>query len=382
MRFFKDYFVKGKFGNLLRSRFIPYSILGEEARRLLAEVSAADRAIFFQDVKMIYHAIADNLSKHLPLKNMLLKDLHVLNPTLKSKDDLPDAMVRIARAIPKLLSQSEIDRVRYESMMYTAEDIQESWHIKNKFQDSDGNTHIEYHRVDFYWNKVLSITAHSGLPKYPVLSKLIKNVLILSHGNSDVERGFSINEHLVTEDRTLLSQSSINGLRSTLDGIHFFGSGTAHMVPIKAEMIRAVQKAKSLYNEEQLSLKKIVDAEKEAEEANKNFNQEIKILIEQEHELLSKQKELQDNQKKAQLLIGEGHERLDNALKKGDIIDAQAANALIGAGDEKVKSISEELIKVTNELIKIQSKRKNAFSHAQSFNNKKQKIMTTADDHF
>jgi len=113
---------------------------------------------------------------------------------------------------------------------------------------------------------------------------------------------------------------------------------------------------------------------------HKNTNDEMKKLIDQEQQLLSKQKSLQDEQKKAQLLVGEGRQRLDNALKKVDTIDAQAANALIGAGDEKVKSISEELIKVTDELIKIQSKRKNAFSHAQSSNNKKQKVITTVND--
>jgi hypothetical protein len=38
--------------------------------------------------------------------------------------------------------------------------------------------------------------------------------------------------------------------------------------------------------------------------------------------------------------------------------------------------ILQELIKVTDELIKIQSKKKNVFSHAQSFTNKKQKMIT------
>ena len=74
----------------------------------------------------------------------------------------------------------------------------------------------------------------------------------------------------------------------------------------------------------------------------------MKKLIDREHQLLFKQKSLQDEQKKAQLLLGEDRQRLDNALKKDDIIDAQAASALIGAGDEKVKLISEELIKVTD----------------------------------
>ncbi|CAF1496057.1 unnamed protein product, partial [Rotaria magnacalcarata] len=200
----------------------------------------------------------------------------------------------------------------------------------------------------------LSLTTSFGLPKYPTLSKIVKNILIISHGNSDVERGFSINEHIITENRTLLSLSSINGLRSTWDAIKFYGAGSPHRVPIKIDMIRAVQKSKSVYNQEQLSLKSLADREKEQSEKHEHTNEEMKKLIDRENQLLSKQKGLHDKQKKAQLLVGESRQRLDNALKKADIINAQAANALIGAGDEQGKLISDELFKITDELSKIQ----------------------------
>ncbi|CAF3455348.1 unnamed protein product, partial [Rotaria sp. Silwood2] len=352
---------------------------GEEARRLLVDVSASDCATFFHDVKMIYHAIADNLKKHLPLKNTFLKDLHVLDPASRTKEDSADTMIRVGRAIPKLLSNAEINRIRHEFMMYAAETIDQSWYIKNKYHDSDGNNHTEYQQIDYYWNKVLSLTTSFGLPKYPTLSKIVKNILIISHGNSDVESGFSINEHIVTENRTLLSLSSINGLRSTWDAIKFYGVRSPHRVPIKIDMVRAVQKSKSVYNQEQLSLKSLADREKEQSEKREHTNEEMKKLIDRENQLLSRQKGLQDEQKKAQLLAGEGRQRLDNALKKADIIDAQAANALIGAGDEQVKLISDELFKITHELLKIQSKRKNVLSHVQK---KKQNMTTTANDQF
>ena len=61
------------------------------------------------------------------------------------------------------------------------------------------------------------------------------------------------------------------------------------------------------------------------------------------------------------------------------MLDAQAANALIGAGDEQGKSISEEMKKVADELLKIQSKRKNAFAHGNSAD-KKKKTTTAIDD--
>ncbi|CAF3588591.1 unnamed protein product [Rotaria socialis] len=350
--------------------------IGEEARRLLVDVSASDRATFFHDVKSIYHAIADNLKKYLPLKNTFLKDLHVLDPASRTKQDSADTMIRVGRAIPKLLSNAEIDRIRYEFMMYVAETIDQSWYIKNKYHDSDDNNHTEYQQIDYYWNKTLSLTTSFGLPKYPTLSKIVKNILIISHGNLDAERGFSINEHIVTENRTLLSLSSINGLRSTWDAIKFYGVGSPHRISIKIDMIRAVQKSKSVYNQEQLSLKSLANREKEQSDKHEHTNGEMKKLIDRENQLLSKQKGLHDKQKKAQLLVDEGRQRLDNALKKADIIDAQAANALIGAGDEQVKLISDKLFKITDELLKIQSKRKNVLSHVQ---NKKQKMTATSE---
>ena len=90
----------------------------------------------------------------------------------------------------------------------------------------------------------------------------------------------------------------------------------------------------------------------------------MKKLIDREHQLLSKQKTLQAEQKKAQLSLGEDRQRLSSALKKDDITDPQAASVSIRASDEKLKLISEELVRVTDELLIIQSKRKNVFSHA------------------
>jgi hypothetical protein len=143
-----------------------------------------------------------------------------------------DAIVRIGRCIPGLLSSNEIDLLSDEWLMYSLETIDDSWVIKRKFNDFEGTERIEYHEIDYYWNKVLSIVQNNGYPKYPTLSKLIKNILIISHGNSDVERGFSINNNLLTEERTLLSEKSINGLRGIVDAVDFFGNGLVHKVTI------------------------------------------------------------------------------------------------------------------------------------------------------
>jgi phage major head subunit gpT-like protein len=119
-------------------------------------------------------------------------------------------MVHVGRGITQLFNDMEIDRIRGEWMMNATETIDESGYVKNRYQDLDGNI------------------------------------------RSDVERGFSTNKHIVTKNRTLLSASSINGLWATWDAVKCIDSGSSHKVQIKPALVCAVQKSKSIYNQEQL----------------------------------------------------------------------------------------------------------------------------------
>lgn len=56
-------------------------------------------------------------------------------------------------------------------------------------------------RIDEYWNLVLKQTNTSNEPKYPNLTIFIANIICISHGNSDVERGFSISGNVLSFDR-------------------------------------------------------------------------------------------------------------------------------------------------------------------------------------
>jgi len=197
----------------------------------LTHLTQKERETFFEDVKNIYHTIAEYFKKNLPLTNSFLRDVQILHPSFKSAQ-YTDEVGRIARAIPGLLTDREIDYSRDEWLQYSLEHIDEAWYIKEKKEDDSGGECIIYHRIDYYWNKVLGITTTDGRLKYPTLCKLIKNVLIIPHGNADVERGFSINENLVSKNRSNLSDTSINGLRSTYDAVKFAGNGASHKARI------------------------------------------------------------------------------------------------------------------------------------------------------
>ncbi|CAF4065123.1 unnamed protein product, partial [Rotaria sp. Silwood1] len=204
----------------------------ERARKQLNLLTQQEREAFFNDVRKIYHGIAQYFKLNLPLKHQFLRDIQILHHSLKDVQNA-DQIIRVARAVPHLLTDREIAHLHDEWLTYSIETIDEKWIIKSAGKDSNGNDDITYQRIDFYWNNVLSITTTDGRPKYPTLSKLVKNILIISHGNADVERGFSINENIIVPNRSLLSEVSINGLRTTYDAVKCAGGDFVHKACIR-----------------------------------------------------------------------------------------------------------------------------------------------------
>ncbi|CAF3380128.1 unnamed protein product, partial [Rotaria socialis] len=267
--------------------------IGEETRKLLNHLTQKERETFFEDVKKIYHTTAEYLKK--------------------ISVQYSDEIVRIARAVPGLLTAREIDYSRDEWLIYSLDNnIDENWYIKEKKKDCSGSELIIYHRIDYYWNKVLNITTANGIAKYPTLNKLIKSILIIPHGNADVERGFSINENLVPENRSKLSCLSINGLRSTYDGVKFSDNGS------------------------NLQSKKRASQRPEKENTESLQAAELcKQALQEEDGLLSKQKALQSELHEATSIIADASGRLQLAIKNKDNLEIQRSTILIDGGNTK-----------------------------------------------
>jgi hypothetical protein len=169
------------------------------------------------------------LIKSLPLNNDFLRHLQCLQPLARKEEYSRTSIIYLARNVPHLLNNEEVDRVGAEWRVYQMADIPEDW-IKTSTNSS--NNIIQYVPIDKYWYHVMSTVTATGTPQYVVLTKLVKCLLSLSHGNSDVERGFSQNNHLVSDDRSSLSEAAINGLRATNAGVKFFGDSKVHMVKV------------------------------------------------------------------------------------------------------------------------------------------------------
>jgi hypothetical protein len=123
-------------------------------------------------------------------------------------------MMIVARGLPHLLSNDDLDQLITEWRLYENELIPNEWH-EHKSVGVDCQEIIKHHPIDYYWKHIFAMKTSSGSTKFLILSKLVKSILSSS---------------LVTDDRSSLSSISINGLRTTKDAVKFHGSGKVHEV--------------------------------------------------------------------------------------------------------------------------------------------------------
>ena len=71
--------------------------------------------------------------------------------------------------------------------------------------------------IFFLTFKIGTIVGEDGLTKFPKLTSLMNCILILSHGNADPERGFSVNKHLLNIHGSTTSEETIEAFRFVKD---------------------------------------------------------------------------------------------------------------------------------------------------------------------
>ncbi|CAF4274243.1 unnamed protein product, partial [Rotaria sp. Silwood2] len=318
--------------------------IGEATRLGLNNLSNEENKQFFSDIRNIYSSITKELTRTLPLNNDLLRHLKCLHPMMRHSETSHISIMNIARSFPQMIVPDEIDRITAEWYLYQNENIPNEWYEKKN----------EYHAIDYYWKNIFTLKTNTGTDKFIALPKLIKCVLALSHGNADVERGFSENAFLLTDDRSLLSDASINGLRATRDGVKFFGNGKPHEVPITKALLDSVRGAHSRY---------CIDLEKRQQEllTNKNLANEEKqndFFIEKQNDLYDEQKCLHKNLTNIQKMIDEGTERLTSAISSKDFKEIETSLLLIEGGNEKLAMTTTHIVCNSSKLNQLKKKQK------------------------
>ena len=187
-------------------------------------------------------------------------------------------------------------------------------YLKLKVYEYDDNGEKKYRRIDEVWKDILKDA------ELPSVEKVVKTTLIVPHGNSDVERGFSINRDIMGTNRSSLSISSLNGLRLAKDAVNWYG--TPQNVPRSKKMIQAVSSARTTYEhrlqeERDANERRKKEAENEAKEKERKLiAQQNKSLKEQESDLLKKEEMIKDKYQVGKDLVEDGTRSLNIGISE------------------------------------------------------------------
>ncbi|XP_048512919.1 uncharacterized protein LOC112694903 [Athalia rosae] len=112
---------------------------------------------------------------------------------------------------------------------------------KEKDSSKDG-------RIDSYWSQFFDMKSLSGNDKYPNVATVVKAVLSLSHGQFDVERGFSSSARTLTDDRAAMSEKTLDSYMMVKSAMQMYGNAP-HLVPMTKDLLAS---ARSSYSQAHL----------------------------------------------------------------------------------------------------------------------------------
>lgn len=342
--------------------------IGDDTRRSLMKLNPNMQRQVFLGFRNFYVTVIVYLQKVLPLTNPIIRDASVFQPGKKDAWSV-DAVLRLAKAIGRDI---DCDRLVDEWRLYMVDDIANNESVSS---------------VDQYWASIFKLKNSLGETKYKQLGNLGKKVLSLSHGNSEVERAFSISGNDVTSQRTSLSETTINAIGATMSGIRSLGN-KLEAIPITKDFILLGRQAHRRYKirleEEQKRMeeqrRKRELEEKENEEHRRNailedircqkITKKTEKLKEREARLEKEEANSTQMMSTGNELLSEAAEKLKNAVKSKDSTQIAVAQAMIETAESKLKAAQDEFSKTRATQRKVEKKK---LTMLEAFINKKKR---------
>lgn len=339
---------------------------------------------------------SEYLIKNLPITCRLLKSAKCLHPAERQKTSSLNSISYLAQSVAKALGEESmkncfnlkdgknsfdlIDIIRKEFMEYQTEVIPESYSVIESTEErkrsgamKDGYWKRAYSiagidmddlinddtsdlkRIDDYWLAVSNLKDENGLFKYSTLWALVKCVLVISHGNADPERGFSINKHVLAIHGSNTSEQTLESIRLVKD--YLIKCGGVDKIYITKNLLSSCKSAYSRYHKDLEEKKKMALAEesirkaKEVEKAREDTQKSLKKAKDEELKIMSDEiSVIKTGIVVAEQSITEGNDRLSEILKdkgiltKGKLVEElQKVQSKIDMGVKRKRDLSEQL---------------------------------------
>jgi hypothetical protein len=234
---------------------------------------------FYDNIQVCIKALIAKLNERCALSHVVVRNANAFNPVLimqsKIKSLKRKLMLLLEHSVSlKIIKASDCDKIvsQYASLKV---DIDTAAIKIEEFPE----TRLD----DFFYSKM---KIHS---KYPELSVLVSLILTLSHGNADIERGFSLNKGVLKDN---MKEDSVVNKRLVKD--HMLShEQKPHTITITNELNKSCRHARSRYHQH------LEDKKKENEKTTSETAKEIiKMEIEEiqsKISLLEKSKDTLNN---------------------------------------------------------------------------------------
>ena len=273
---------------------------------------------FYHGCRIFLQSVVSKLVERCPLKYLMVRYLTALNPKDIAKDQ-EAAQDNFDKLIGKLLSSKWLDTSlcddasnQYRRLLTNVK----RYHL-DYFEDYSSTDSS----LDSFWCQMVG-----GKEEYAVLWSVIQKMLILSHGQAAIERGFSVNKSVSTVN---MGKDTLIAYRKVYDGVSLLEC-SAHDVPINKEMLKSCRNARSRY-------KLYQEDQKRAEAAEATVKKRKMLLVELE-ECKKKKRMLESTEKQ---LMDDADNLYAEAEKKKKMVILSKANALRAKGKEKQSEISQ-----------------------------------------
>lgn len=170
--------------NLLPSSHVDIGFAALKAENMLGKLSEQKLLLFRNDCRAYYKGFLEKFLERSPLRYPVTRFLTCLNP------EVILTSVDVAKKHLDLCLETFVEK---EHLSGNVVDNAKAEFAKVCGQPSFKNslsTFRRHDRLDGFWCKVLS----ESDKEYVHLMSVVKKIMILSHGNATVERGFSVNK--------------------------------------------------------------------------------------------------------------------------------------------------------------------------------------------
>ena len=202
----------------------------QKAKDLLRDKKFSDHQVmaFKMEAKAFVKTIVKHLLEKCPLKYRLLRCLVALDPQVIIETP-SDAVSKFKNVAQCLVEAGRLNAHAVDKILESFSDFVESSASLPAMKNHSRNDRLE----TLYFNVMCS--------KYPSLWEVVRQVLLLSHGQAAVERGFSLNKAVSRENQLPESLVSLRLVKDHLNTVGFTN------VEVSKELLTSCSSARQKY---------------------------------------------------------------------------------------------------------------------------------------